>query len=89
MSCLTGGRLWKDPIMLKILMSGTQVWEKASTVALPWRVVGQGRYGVICRRSEGGNVTTRCFSPDELVGGEAPRLACAHGDLAVHVKPLG
>jgi hypothetical protein len=52
--------------MLSLLTKGTQVWEKGSAPALPWRVVGQGRHGVICRRSEGSNVMTRCFKPDEL-----------------------
>jgi hypothetical protein len=52
--------------MLRILTTGTQVWEKGAALASPWRVVGQGRHGIICRRSEGSNVTTRCFKPDEL-----------------------
>lgn len=52
--------------MLRILTTGTQVWEKGAALASPWRVVGQGRHGIICRRSEGSNVITRCFKPDEL-----------------------
>lgn len=52
--------------MSAILAKGTQVREKGAALALPWCVVGQGRHGIICRRSEGGNVTTRCFKPDEL-----------------------
>ena len=52
--------------MLSILTKGTQVWEKGSAPALPWHVVGQGRHGVICRRSEGSNVMTRCFKPEDL-----------------------
>ena len=52
--------------MLRILTTGTQVWEKGAALAPPWRVVGQGRHGIICRRSEGSNVTTRCFKPEEL-----------------------
>jgi len=52
--------------MLSILTKGTQVWEKGSAPALPWRVVGQGPHGIICRRSDGSNVMTRCFKPEEL-----------------------
>ena len=60
--------------MPSILTKGTQVWEKASVPTLPWRVVGQGRHGVICRRSEGSNVMTRCFKPEELQGADEPAL---------------
>ena len=52
--------------MSAILAKGTQVRVKGAAPAPPWCVVGQGRHGIICRRSEGGNVTTRCFKPDEL-----------------------
>ena len=63
--------------MLRILTTGTQVWEKGAALASPWRVVGQGRHGIICRRSEGSNVITRCFKPDELrrTGGSALEFA--------------
>ena len=60
--------------MPSILTKGTQVWEKASVPTLPWRVVGQGRHGVICRRSEGSNVMTRCFKPEELQRADEPAL---------------
>ena len=55
-----------------ILTKGTQVREKGLVLTSPWRVVGQGRHGVICRRAEGGNVTTRCFKPEELQRVEEP-----------------
>lgn len=55
-----------------ILTKGTQVRERGPVHTLPWRVVGQGRHGVICRRAEGGNVTTRCFKPEELQRVEEP-----------------
>ncbi len=60
--------------MPSLLTKGTQVWEKASAPTLPWRVVGQGRHGVICRRSEGSNVMTRCFKPEELQRADEPAL---------------
>jgi hypothetical protein len=55
-----------------ILTKGTQVRERGSTRNSTWCVVGHGRHGVICRRSEGGNVTTRCFKPEELQRAEEP-----------------
>jgi hypothetical protein len=55
-----------------ILTKGTQVLERGSVLNSPWRVIGQGRHGVICRRSEAGNVTTRCFKPEELRRAEEP-----------------
>jgi len=58
--------------MTGILIKGTQVRERGSALNSPWRVVGQGRHGVICRRSEGSNVTTRCFKPEELQKAEEP-----------------
>jgi hypothetical protein len=61
-----------------ILTKGTQVRERGSARNSTWRVVGQGRHGVICRRAEGGNVTTRCFKPEELQRAEEPvALACS------------
>jgi len=64
--------------MLNILMRGTQVWEKGSA-RLAWRVVGQGRHGVICRRADGLTVTTRCFKLSELQwAGDAVDFADGH-----------
>jgi hypothetical protein len=60
-----------------VLTKGTQVHERGSALNPPWRVVGQGRHGVICRRSDGSNVTTRCFKPEELQRAEEP-LELAH-----------
>jgi hypothetical protein len=68
--------------MLSLLTKGTQVWEKGSAPALPWRVVGQGRHGVICRRSEGSNVMTRCFKPDELQRADEPAREVARNGYA-------
>ena len=67
--------------MLRILTTGTQVWEKGAALASPWRVVGQGRHGIICRRSEGSNITTRCFKPDELRRTGESALELANLDL--------
>jgi hypothetical protein len=67
--------------MLRILTTGTQVWEKGAALASPWRVVGQGRHGIICRRSEGSNITTRCFKPDELRRTGESALEFASHDL--------
>jgi hypothetical protein len=58
--------------MLTILIKGTRVWEKGSAPTLPWCVVGHGRHGIICRRSEGSNVITRCFKPDQLQRADDP-----------------
>jgi hypothetical protein len=68
--------------MLSILTKGTQVLEKGSAPALPWHVVGQGRHGVICRRSEGSNVMTRCFKPEELQRAEDPARELARTGYA-------
>jgi hypothetical protein len=58
--------------MAGILTKGMQVRERGAGLDSPWRVVGQGRHGVICRRAQGGNVTTRCFKPEELQRTEEP-----------------
>jgi len=44
--------------------------------------VGQGRHGVICRRSEGSNVMTRCFKPEELQRAEDPARELARTGYA-------
>lgn len=79
----TGGPQRRTTIMLTILMKGTQVWQKGSALTSPWHVVGQGRHGIICRRSEGGNVITRCFKPDELQRADdaVSPSPFVHGDL--------
>jgi hypothetical protein len=82
--------------MLMILTKGTPVREKGAAPTLPWHVVGHGRHGVICRRAEGGTVTTRCFKPDELQRADdpgctlagAPFVEGAQARLAVTSAPV-
>jgi len=72
--------------MRNILVRGTQVWEKGSALRSAWRVVGQGRHGVICRRADGLTVTTRCFKLSELQR-VADAAADGHHADDAHVEP--
>ena len=63
--------------MRTILTKGTPVRVKGAAPTLPWQVVGHGRHGVICRRTEGSTVITRCFKPDELQATDDPACTFA------------